>query len=295
MGILAINALSLTVSSLTVNLQIYPEGFYVSAYCTAFPEGHPTPYPLPQDTAWFVEDEISGNFTGIRFLPMPVIDNDFTGTPLQPGTTYILHCVSYDNFRGTLKEEFLDFKFTTVNKMCSSGVSVTDISTGIKTPLLPTKTITDSVLDLGHTKYYQFPHNIHGLNVFEFPRPFAGNSEIEVKCCEGEECVFWLSLYQCTHCTGEKPQGLGHELVTKGWDGGVCSPKFDDGFSTVAYHKLLDANHGDVYEYLYSQYDEIAVMFGIEGAVPDPWCYKSHGPSSPGANCGARCPHGVSP
>ena len=289
MGIIAICDIAVTMTSIVVQLELEQIGTYTSVTCAAFEPGMPV--VDPDTTASFVEDEIAGEFVGVNFVTMPIITEDYLGNPLLPSHTYNIHCLVLEIFQMVdTRRHIIATEITTNDATCTSGVTLINPTTGARNELISTERITDSALDLGHTKYFSFPHNVHGLNVFEFPRPLPGNTQIEITCCEFEECVFWLSLYKCKHCTGERPLGLSHELTVRGWDSGVCSPKFDNGHSTTAFHKSYNANGGKIVETIHSQYDEIAVMFGIEGAVRDPWCFKSHGPHSAGANCGEKCP-----
>ena len=224
---------------------------------------------------------------------------DAAGVPIKPKTRYWVKC--FVKRRGDLIGTSLRAKFRTrkiPTPECLSGVSFS-INNGNNYDSLPQHgplTSSTDVLDFGGVSYSNFHDNIDGMYAYEFPHPTPRDMDIKLTCCEGTECIFWVSLYRCAECTGEKPNGLTQELILRGWDSGSCSPRFDEKFRTTAFHTKIDATDGTVTEIIPSKHHEILTMFGVEGDCPEDWCVKSHGPFPAGPGCESNgCPNDSSP
>eukprot|EP01064_Diplonema_japonicum_P017541 TRINITY_DN256_c0_g1_i6.p2 TRINITY_DN256_c0_g1~~TRINITY_DN256_c0_g1_i6.p2 ORF type:complete len:352 (+),score=108.14 TRINITY_DN256_c0_g1_i6:69-1058(+) len=163
--------------------------------------------------------------------------------------------------------------------------------TGVKLNGVPVTEIDmdgQETLDLGGKTWSHFPNSMNGMHAYSLPYPVPATTEIEMTCCGGEECVFFVALYNCTACLKPRPVGLAETLVLDGWDSGACSPRFEGDFKTTAFRKGVDAVKQDVVLTYTAPHEEIMQVFGLEGAVQNPWCVKPVAPG--GAGCGGKCP-----
>ena len=222
---------------------------------------------------------------------------DAMGTPIKPDTRYKVLC--HIRRRGQLFGNYLFARFRTRPiPACVSGVSISTNSDNVFNMLPqhgPIMSPTD-VLNFGRVNYTNFHDHIDGMIAFEFPHPTPRDMDIKLTCCEGTECVFWMSLFRCSECTGKKSDGLAQQLISKGWGSGFCSPHFDETFRTIAFHTKVDATEVTIVEVIPSRYHEILIMFGVEGDCPEDWCSIPHGAFPPEAGCvNHGCPNDCLP
>eukprot|EP01060_Flectonema_neradi_P038328 TRINITY_DN7_c0_g1_i3.p1 TRINITY_DN7_c0_g1~~TRINITY_DN7_c0_g1_i3.p1 ORF type:complete len:316 (+),score=51.83 TRINITY_DN7_c0_g1_i3:58-948(+) len=279
MGIVAIVDILVTASSIQVQVELHEPHIwqYTDIWCAAYP------YPVgPGDDPWTSMHNVHVTSTTNELHNMPPIHFDVFGLPINAEQSYWVKCKADEIWYGSVYHYFLHTIVTTHEPDgCHTGVHYltppsSDQHLHVHGP------IQDGAVDLGHTKYYDFPSGIRGLNVFDVPRPLAAGSSLELTCCSGHECEFWITMYVCPECTGPREDGLRAELLATGWDSGSCSPKFDNNRKTVSFHKHVNANTATWTQTLTSTYDEIAVVFGLEGCVTSPWCTKGKGPAALG-------------
>ena len=294
MGIVAIVDILITANSAQVQVELHEPHIwqYTDIWCAAYPFP-PTDLDDPFSSIHSVHISSPTN----ELHNMPPIHFDAAGDPLSSERPYWIKCHADETWYGTVFHHFLQTIITTHEPDgCHTGVHYFNPA-GVESHLAVHGPIADGNVDLGHTNYFKFPSGIRGLNVFDVPRPLPSGSSLELTCCRGEECEFWVTMYVCKECTGPRPDGLQTELLSSGWDAGSCSPCFDDDRTTISFHKHVNANSGTYKETLHSAYDEIAVVFGLEGCVSTPWCSKQPGPQLGGGikntACFRRgnCPH----
>ena len=281
MGIAAIVDILVTANVAQVQVEIIDSHAhdYTDIWCAAYAH-EPTQLDDPQNT--FFHAHVAGALTDSMYN-MPPLFNDADGVLFTPETKYVIKCHADEIWNGEIFHYYLQTEITTHGPDgCHPGVHyITPTEENIHLNVLGP--IQNDNIDLGHTNYYKFPSGIKGLNVYDVPRPLAAGSNLELTCCRGEECEFWVILFVCSECTGPRPQGLRSELLQGGWDAGSCSPKFDKERNTIGFHKHVNANAATWTETLHSNFDEIAVVFGIEGSARSPWCSRVPGPHILGA------------
>eukprot|EP01060_Flectonema_neradi_P036636 TRINITY_DN710_c2_g2_i1.p1 TRINITY_DN710_c2_g2~~TRINITY_DN710_c2_g2_i1.p1 ORF type:complete len:320 (+),score=51.87 TRINITY_DN710_c2_g2_i1:67-960(+) len=279
MGIVAVVDLLVTATSIQVQVELHEPHIwqYTDIWCAAYPS-RISDSDDPFNSMYNVHISATTN----ELHNMPPIHFDTNGDPIQPERPYWVKCHADEVHYGTVYHFFLHTIVTTHEPDgCHTGVHwITP--TAVDEHLIAHGPIQDGAVDLGHTTYFDFPSGIRGLNVYDVPRPLPAGSELELTCCRGHECEFWVSMYVCTECTGPRDDGLRIDLLSNGWDAGSCSPRFDDNRQTISFHKHVNANAQTWTETLHSEYDEIAVVMGFEGCASSPWCSRRTGPPAGG-------------
>ena len=287
MGIVAIVDVLITASSVQVQVELHEPHIwqYTDIWCAAYP--HPPFGADPWATLFHVHLASPTN----ELHNMPPIHMDAYGNNLVAEGVYWVRCRADETFYGDVYNYYLQTIVTTHEPDgCHSGVHYFDPA-GNEHHIDVLGPIEGNQVDVGHTVYKVFPSNIRGINVYPLPRPLPAQSQIQMTCCRGEECVFWVTLYVCTGCTGQRENGLRSNLLSSGWDEGACSPRFDNERKTVSFHKHVNANQQEYNEIVENSYDEIAIVFGLEGCTSLPWCTRPGGPHLLGAgSCASDCP-----
>eukprot|EP01060_Flectonema_neradi_P010709 TRINITY_DN1779_c1_g2_i1.p1 TRINITY_DN1779_c1_g2~~TRINITY_DN1779_c1_g2_i1.p1 ORF type:complete len:289 (+),score=52.24 TRINITY_DN1779_c1_g2_i1:69-935(+) len=272
------------VGTTTMNIKVAIEGpiadpsTFIAFYrCAAFPG-----LVAPNNIDWGVVEHVQGHSAYNGDYPMNL---DFSASPFTPGTAYTVKCCTVDPPSGDTINDHICGELeihTQSNNMCVSGVSINSV------PVTPVAFV-DSI-DMGHTRYFDFPTSMADMVAYPVPRPLAAGTEVTFTCCDGEECVFAAALYRCTACTGPKPHGVNQKLLLDNWGSSSCSPKFDDDFKTVSFYKEMGNAHETISFNL--NHDEVLQFFGRTGTLSEPFCKgaKQHGPFPAGPNCGDKCP-----
>ena len=295
-----IKKISLTSYSVTVSVCVDRQYTLASDLkCAAFVKDGSVDY---SSINW--KPQYATHFVSIPKLDIQAINDmdtmmyDALGNMIQADTRYKIKCHVRYWYNGNQKNAYEHCTFRTHPVPgCVSGVAIAVNGNNPENlPVHGPLTSYAQVLDFNDVDYSSFHKDIHGLFAYEFPHPTPRDMDIVLTCCEGTECVFWLSLYRCIECTGEKPDGLATELLLRGWDSGSCSPRFDDTFETTAFHKKIDATDGTETVIIPSKYREIIIMFGIDGHCPEDWCIKPTGAFPTGQNCDdVGCPSDCAP
>eukprot|EP01064_Diplonema_japonicum_P017538 TRINITY_DN256_c0_g1_i3.p2 TRINITY_DN256_c0_g1~~TRINITY_DN256_c0_g1_i3.p2 ORF type:complete len:305 (+),score=97.48 TRINITY_DN256_c0_g1_i3:47-916(+) len=251
-------------------------------YCAAFPNG--AAGMNPQDHTNVI---MNPTHDGSDSYFMPRITRDANNNTIGPQVTYEVKC--------SINPKYGDWSYLSTTVITPAAptpaLTLAPCVTGVKLNGVPVTQIDmdgQETLDLGGKTWSHFPNSMNGMHAYSLPYPVPATTEIEMTCCGGEECVFFVALYNCTACLKPRPVGLAETLVLDGWDSGACSPRFEGDFKTTAFRKGVDAVKQDVVLTYTAPHEEIMQVFGLEGAVQNPWCVKPVAPG--GAGCGGKCP-----
>ena len=224
------------------------------------------------------------------------ITRDSNDEEFTKGNSYTVKCVSTGldpSLSGTTSNVVtvtghVDVAYHTSCVGGGSGVRVTlprsETFQSIRIP------IANDEVNLGHTRYYNFPSELATMNAYSLPRPVPAGTDIEMTCCEGRYCSYAIILYRCSDCTGPKPFGITNSLLLEGWNGASCGPRFDTNLETTVFYKTIDATSTTITTTFSLHHDELFIILEKEGSIPDSWCYKRRGPFPAGSNCGDHCP-----